>query len=408
MEKVTRMLRGKSIQTAFAAAMAGGILAALCLSLFLSGLCQWGQSQYYKSYMVQDREGGPGLEIRFEAVEETEERMEISFQKPRELQNLLTSRERQLYHLLGILSVGVYPVCFFFCIILTSAWFYRRQLRRPLELLTGGARQIAAQNLDFSIRYEKEDEMGQVCASFDRMRLALAENQKEMWRQVEERRRLNAAFSHDLRTPLTVLRGQSELLLRYAPRMDVEKVVCTARTMQKHIARLEDYVAVMSDLQRLEDIRPARREVSLAKLAEAFRPAGQAVCGALSFLLTTETDKEASLSVDAAFVQRVFENLLSNAGRFARKRVEASLEVRNGYLYLTVTDDGDGFAGRDLAEAARPFYTSAGSGGDKHFGMGLAICKTLCEKHGGFLRLENSGGAMVTAVFRAGETEKTE
>ena len=92
MEKVTRMLRGKSIQTAFAAAMAGGILAALCLSLFLSGLCQWGQSQYYKSYMVQDREGGPGLEIRFEAVEETEERMEISFQKPRELQNLLTSR----------------------------------------------------------------------------------------------------------------------------------------------------------------------------------------------------------------------------------------------------------------------------------------------------------------------------
>lgn len=55
--------------------------------------------------------------------------------------------------------------------------------------------------------------MGALCASFEEMRRALWENNRVMWRQMEERKRLNAAFAHDLRTPLTVLRGYAGMLL---------------------------------------------------------------------------------------------------------------------------------------------------------------------------------------------------
>lgn len=65
-------------------------------------------------------------------------------------------------------------------------------------------------NRVFQKKVDKEDELGKLCASFEKMRQALQESNDEMWRQMEERNRLNAAFSHDLRTPLTVLKGQSE------------------------------------------------------------------------------------------------------------------------------------------------------------------------------------------------------
>jgi signal transduction histidine kinase len=66
-----------------------------------------------------------------------------------------------------------------------------------------------------------------------------------------------------------------------------------------------------------------------------------------------------------------------------------------------VSDDGRGFSDKDLCEATKPFYKAAESAAQEHLGMGLNICKVLCEKHGGFLTLKNKGGAAVTAAFRA-------
>ena len=105
--------------------------------------------------------------------------------------------------------------------------------------------------------------MGQLCNSFEIMRNTLAKNFSEMWRQVEERKQLNAAFAHDLRTPLTVLKGYNEMLQA----SDYARTRETAATMGKHISRMETYVCSMSNLQRLEDAQPECRDVPLARLA---------------------------------------------------------------------------------------------------------------------------------------------
>lgn len=114
----------------------------------------------------------------------------------------------------------MYLICFIFCIAVTSVLFYKRQLQEPITILDHAAGKIAENNLDFKIIYDKEDELGKLCVSFEKMRQALQESNEEMWRQMEERKRLNAAFAHDLRTPLTVLKGQVELLRKYAAEND--------------------------------------------------------------------------------------------------------------------------------------------------------------------------------------------
>ena len=104
--------------------------------------------------------------------------------------------------------------------------------------------------------------------------------------------------------------------------------------------------------------------------------------------------------LDPSVVLRVYENLLSNAVRFATGNVSVSTECRDECLFLTVKDDGEGFTQKDLANAVKPFYKAMTDSEGGHLGMGLNICKILCEKHGGFLRLENADGGMVTAAFR--------
>ena len=101
--------------------------------------------------------------------------------------------------------------------------------------------------------------MGALCASFEEMRRALWENNRVMWRQMEERKRLNAAFAHDLRTPLTVLRGYAGMLLHdLSEGADPAEMAQEVGVMDAQVRRLEDYAQAMSSLQRLED-QPVRR-----------------------------------------------------------------------------------------------------------------------------------------------------
>ncbi|MDD4599410.1 MAG: histidine kinase dimerization/phospho-acceptor domain-containing protein [Lentimicrobiaceae bacterium] len=119
--------------------------------------------------------------------------------------------------------------------------FYRNKLRTPLVTLNMASEKIADDDLNFSVEYGSKDEMGRLCTSFEKMRGALEKNSREMWRSMEERKRLNAAFSHDLRTPLTVLRGYTDFLAKHLAddKLPKEKVLSTIHTMGNQIGWLE-------------------------------------------------------------------------------------------------------------------------------------------------------------------------
>ncbi len=292
------------------------------------------------------------------------------------------------------------PLWSLLCVVVCGIIFYHRKIEKPISILLEASENISNNRLDFSVEVPEKNEFGELCLSFEKMRVALKKNNIEMWRQVEERKRLNAAFSHDLRTPLTVLKGQSEILSKYVPKMSEEKIIETAETMKRHIIRLETYVNTMNDLQRLEDVEVKKELVDVKELEHQMRITGAAVCKGKEFVLYQNIFDVDSVKIDTSIAMQVYENLLSNAVRYAKRKIEIAIDKKDSLLLLNVVDDGAGFTAKDLSNAMKPFYKAENEINNEHFGMGLNICKMLCEKHGGYLQISNENGAKAVAAFK--------
>ena len=292
------------------------------------------------------------------------------------------------------------PLWSLLCVVVCGIIFYHRKIEKPISILLEASENISNNRLDFSVEVPEKNEFGELCLSFEKMRVALKENNIEMWRQVEERKCLNAAFSHDLRTPLTVLKGQSEILSKYVPKMSEEKIIETAETMKRHIIRLETYVNTMNDLQRLEDVEVKKELVDVKELEHQMRITGAAVCKGKEFVLYQNIFDVDSVKIDTSIAMQVYENLLSNAVRYAKRKIEIAIDKKDSLLLLNVVDDGAGFTAKDLSNAMKPFYKAENEINNEHFGMGLNICKMLCEKHGGYLQISNENGAKAVAAFK--------
>lgn len=303
---------------------------------------------------------------------------------------------------IGLAMTAMFPLWFIGGAVACAGLFYRNKLRRPLALLTQAAQRIAGEDLDFSIAYDRRDEMGALCGAFEAMRLSLSQNNARMWRAMEERKKVNGAFAHDIRTPLTVIKGCAQLLdKQLAAQAAPETIRPMLATIARQTARLEDFTRAMSQLTRLDEMpfRPQRVELSafLPQLTESAWP----LCRerGLDFSFQQESLPSA-LQLDPALAAQVFDNLLSNGAGHGQKKVETRAWYCRGELFLSVDNDGPPFTAEQLAWATAPYYTSGAPG---HLGLGLHICQALCEKHGGGLLLTNptAGGARTIARFRA-------
>jgi len=111
-------------------------------------------------------------------------------------------------------------------------------------------------------------------------------------------------------------------------------------------------------------------------------------------------DVNRQIYVDRSVVQCVAENLVQNALRYAKADVWIDLTCEQEQMTFTVSDDGSGFSQTILQKGATPFLRDDQTSEQKHFGMGLYVCRLLCEKHGGSLTLENTpDGAKTIAAF---------
>ena len=96
-----------------------------------------------------------------------------------------------------------------------------------------------------------------------------------------------------------------------------------------------------------------------------------------------------SYPLTAHLFHRYATTLISNAVRYARTLVTISFALHDNGLLLSVSDDGKGFDKNSLQKATNPYYTEE-SNHSEHFGLGLYICKLLCEHHNGYLKIENT------------------
>ena len=261
----------------------------------------------------------------------------IGFDSGYDLTAFMPPGEARMYSLLtdSFFAACLYPGLCALCIAVTSALFYRRRLKNPLETLDQAAGRIAAGDLDFTVSVPGHDELARLGASFETMRAALAEANRTLWRTLGDERRVQAAFAHDLRTPLTVLRGYDEFLLKYADTVPPEKLRETLKTMHGSLERLESYTARMGHVRRLEALELHRAPADLTALCADLAAEGEALCAAAgrTFALTGAAG---TFDLDEGIVREVFGNLTANAARHAAVAVTAAVTVAADGSALTL------------------------------------------------------------------------
>ena len=270
-------------------------------------------------------------------------------------------------------------------------------------MIGNGIDKISEKELDFKIDYDKNDEMGLLCNAFENMRNELFTNFMEQWRAQEDRRIMNAAFAHDLRTPLTVLNGQTELLLKNIEddKADKQKILTTLNLLKKHITKMNEYTNKMSAMQRLEDLPIEKHKVVVVEFVSQVEKNLQHLAHSSNICMEFNSDIGSyTLDLDENVAMRVIENIASNAFRFARNIVKIDMKVGND-MVVTITDDGPGFSKKALSHASEPFFKEEKTSGQDNLGLGLYICNILLKKHDGSLSLSNlkTGGASVKVKF---------
>ena len=401
-EKLRNRIRNLSLKQALAVYLLLAVLAAFLCSFLIQQICFWAENRIFVRYgmkLHQDR----GI-------------VDIYYMGQNAAVWRLTETEQDQIFILQLVSDLSPWICMAVWMVIAAVLFYYKRMKAPFDILKKGADEMGRKNLDFQIYYDSADEMGQLCRTFEQMRSAIVSDREELWQRIEDQKEINAAFAHDMRTPLTVLRGYSELLGRYVPegKISEQKLIDTLALMTRQLQRLEDYTKTMRHIRSFEEIEPVREQIRFRHLSEHIReitdPLNEA--GGVKIRLTDRQEQEdMNLWLDESLFLEVFENLLSNVLRYAVKQVQITLEwdESSGYLRLYVYDDGQGFDIEELHTASEPYFRGEKSladgqenePGKEHFGIGLHICRMLAEKHGGSLNLANSieGGALASVSF---------
>lgn len=302
---------------------------------------------------------------------------------------------------ISVIQILLPILIYVFALFLTASMFYRLKLKEPLSALKKGAAHIIENNLDFTIETKSRDELGQLCDAFETMRKTLLANNYTLWRQAEERKRLNAAFSHNLRNPITVLKGSVKLAksgmedAATNPKILLDNLL----RMESYTNRIERYVETMSSIQKLEDISMKQEHTKwdslIFELKNMICFVGEDHQRQIKF---TATRYDKDIFIDKSILFQITENLVSNALRFAVNSIDIFCSIANGKLLLTVTDDGCGFPDKLIKNGIQPFQK--GNEDAEHFGMGLYTCELLCKKHGGSITIKNNQiGATVSVTL---------
>ena len=263
-----------------------------------------------------------------------------------------------------------------------------RALTRPLRELTSATEEMSAGQLGSQVTVYSQDEIGKLASSFNQMSSELAKASRL-------RKQMTADIAHDLRTPLTVLRGYTEGL-RDGSIQGREDLYALLHQEVAHLQRLVEDLRTLS-LADAGELPLRRRAVDPKALLERAGLAHVVLAKQKDVDLRVEAPEMLpSVAVDLERMTQVLNNLVSNALRFTSQgQITLSATTKNSFVTLQVADTGTGIAGDDLSHIFDRFYRvdrSRHRGESTQSGLGLAIAKAIVEAHDGTIHAESAPG----------------
>ncbi|MBC5754753.1 HAMP domain-containing histidine kinase [Roseburia sp. BX0805] len=323
--------------------------------------------------------------------------------------HLQFANEKLNDHLPNAEGILIVVVLFLFVLLLLAnavlvSRTFAKVLKKRLKKLERVTKKIADQELDFEIEASDIREINTVMDSFEKMKRALKESLEQQWKLEQQKKEQMAALAHDIKTPLTVIRGHAELLAEET--LPDEAGESTAYILS-NVQQIEDYLAAMRQVLDGGSLPEQQERFSGEEVKELlFDIARQTAAAQGSFVLFSGEKTKGGVICDRQLLIRAFENILSNAFAYGDTekgiRLSVAENCREGeqFLKISVHNFGRGFSKRDLIYADQEFYSGDESRHDStHQGLGLAIVRKFAAAQGGYLEYRNEAGGAVVEVY---------
>ena len=271
-----------------------------------------------------------------------------------------------------------------------TVWIYT-SLMNPIKKLQAAAQNIKEGNLDFTIERESNDEIGELCTSFEEMRQRLKDNAEEKINGEKENKTLISNIAHDLKTPITAVKGYAEGLM--------DGVADTPEKRDKYIRTIynkaNEMDTLINELTLYAKIDTNRIPYNFAKInvADYFNDCVEELgldleSKNIGLSYFNYTDENTLIIADPEQLRRVIHNIIGNSIKYLDKErglINIRIKDVGDFIQVEIEDNGRGIAAKDLPYVFDRFYRADASrnsatGGS---GIGLSIVKKIIEDHGG-------------------------
>ena len=278
-----------------------------------------------------------------------------------------------------VLRSILWPVALILLVLdLLFAMLFSRWFTRPVQQLSSGAKEIAAGNYDIQLPVVHHDEIGQLAEDFNHMAA-------EVKRSAQLEKDILANVSHDLRTPLTLIKGYAETV-RDLTGTDAEKRTEQCNIIVDETDRLSALVNSVMELSKVKSgaEKPNLIDFDMGELC--FEVAGRydALCDQNHWHLELQADEAAPVRADPAMMERVLHNLLGNAFHHIGADGQVMLRVlpQADGCRVEIEDHGPGIPPEDLPYIFDRYYRARQESGKVGTGLGLSITKAILQQHG--------------------------
>ena len=289
-------------------------------------------------------------------------------------------------------------------IVLPSIGFGKK-MKEKIQSVMQAAEQIKVQNLDYEVSRCGVKEIDDCLSSIDDMRVALKESLERQWETEQDKNRQMSALAHDIKTPLTIVRGNAELLTETELTEEQSRYV---GYIQNSALQIQNYVQTLIEVTKSAEGDTSKFEtVKIKSLLYEIKE--QTMGLAEVYHLDIDWNVQSGITTiclcrDQAV--RAVMNIIKNAAEHtpAGGRIDVAVHEQDDKLVFIIQDTGSGFTQEALKYGTEQFFMDDTSRtGGNHYGIGLFSAKIVARKHGGDIKLSNSevtGGARVEISFK--------